>query len=154
MPPGTQPFVPDRESASPSLTAPFLLDRHVFTARPAQEWVTLTNVIVAPAWDLDVQMWDRQGRTVLEWARTFGPCNLGFPTYGTTDCVQTTGTIRGTTFVKTTVSTFHGPQTTSYYLERGDQMMILRYWTDPNIAPPAGVTDATLEDIVHSIGLV
>ena len=152
MPAGTEPFVRDRPSAVPSLTAPFLLDRHVFTARPAQEWVALTTVDMAPAWDLDVQVWDRQGRTALEWA-TFGPCN-GVRSYGTTGCVQTTETIHGTTFVKTTISTLLGPQTTSYYLERGDQMLILRYWIDPNIAPPPGVASATLEGIVHSIGLV
>src|SRR5207247_2624230 len=72
MPAGTEPFVRDGPSAVPSLTAPFLLDRHVFTARAAQEWVALTTVNMAPAWDLDVQVWDRQGRTALEWA-TFGP---------------------------------------------------------------------------------
>src|SRR5437867_2433146 len=38
MPAGTDPYVIGRPNASPSLTAPFLLDRHVFTARPAQEW--------------------------------------------------------------------------------------------------------------------
>ena len=152
MPAGTEPFVRDGPSAVPSLTAPFLLDRHVFTARAAQEWVALTTVNMAPAWDLDVQVWDRQGRTALEWA-TFGPCN-GVRSYGTTGCVQTTETIHGTTFVKTTISTLLGPQTTSYYLERGDQMLILRYWIDPNVAPPPGVTTATLEGIVHSIGLV
>jgi len=154
MPPGTEPFVRDRPSAIPSLTAPFLLDRHVFTARPAQEWVALTTVNMAPAWDLDVQVWDRQGRTALEWATSFGPCSFDVRNYGTTGCVQTTETIHGTTFVKTTISTFLGPQTTSYYLERGDQMLILRYWIHPNVAPPPGVTTATLEGIVHSIGLV
>jgi hypothetical protein len=39
-------------------------------------------------------------------------------------------------------------------VERGDQMLILRYSTDPNVAPPPGVTKTTLEGIVHSIGLV
>jgi hypothetical protein len=33
-------------------------------------------------------------------------------------------------------------------------MVDLRYWTDPNVAPPPGVTGATLDGIVHSIGLV
>jgi hypothetical protein len=42
----------------------------------------------------------------------------------------------------------------TYYLERGDQMLILRYWTDPTVAAPTGVTDATLKGIVRSIGLV
>jgi hypothetical protein len=154
MPPGTQPFVPDRQGASPSLTAPFLLDRHVFTARPAQEWVTLTTVNVAPAWDLDVQVWDRQGRSAQEWSLTFGPCDHTRVNYGPAGCVETTETIRGVTALATTVSSVSGYQTTSYYIGRGDQMLILRYWTDRNIAPPAGVTTATLEGIVHSIGLV
>jgi hypothetical protein len=154
MPPGTEPFIRDRPNTSLALNAPFLLDRRVFTARPPREWVGLPTVNVAPAWDLDVQVWDRQGGTAVEWAATFGPCNIDVPNYGTTGCVQTTETIRGATFVKTTISTLHGPQTTSYYLERGDRMLILRYWTDPNVAPPPGVTGATLDGIVHSIGLV
>jgi hypothetical protein len=54
----------------------------------------------------------------------------------------------------TKVSTFRGPQTTSYYLDHGDQILILRYSSDPNVTPPPGVTEATLEGIVHSIGLV
>jgi len=154
MPPGTEPFVRDRTSASPALIAPFLLDRHVFTARSPQEWVLTTTPNLAPAWDLDIQVWDRQGRTALEWSRTFGPCDPAVPVYGTSGCALRTETIHGGSFVVTTVSTFRGPQTTSYYLERGDQMMILRYWSDPNATPPPGVTDATLEGIVHAIGLV
>lgn len=155
MPSGTEPFVLERPNPQPSLTAPFLLDRHVFTARSAQEWVgTPTAITVAPAWDLDVQVWDRQGQTALEWSRTFGPCNFDIPNHGPNGCVQTTETIRGLSVVVTTVGSVSGSQTTSYYLERGDQMLILRYSTDPNVAPPPGVTDATLEGIVHSIGLV
>jgi len=154
MPPGTEPVVPDRQSASPSLTAPFLLDRHVFTARPAQEWVSLTTVNVAPAWDLDVQVWDRQGRSAQEWSLTFGPCDHTTVNYGPVGCVERTETIRGVSALATTVSSISGYQATSYYIERGDQMLILRYWTDRNTPPPAGVTNATLEGIVHSIGLV
>jgi len=154
MPPGTEPFVPDRPNTGPALTAPFLLDRRVFTARSPQEWVLITSTNLAPAWDFDVQVWDRQGRTALEWSRTFGPCDPAVPIFGITGCAQRTETIRGGSFVVTTVSTFRGPQTTSYYLERGDQMLILRYWSDPNVAPPPGVTEATLEGIVRSIGLV
>jgi hypothetical protein len=154
MPPGTQPFVPDRQSASPSLTAPFLLDRHVFTARPAHEWVTLTTVNMAPAWDLDVQVWDRQGRSAQEWSLTFGPCDHTRANYGPVGCAERMETIRGVTAVATTVRSITGWETTSYYVERGDQMLILRYGTDPTVAPPPGVTHATLESIVHSVGLV
>jgi hypothetical protein len=154
MPSGTAPFVADRPNASgPSLSAPFLLDRKVFTARSPYEWVLTTDNAV-PAWDLDVQVWDRQGRTALEWSRMFGPCDPPVPNYGISHCTQRTEVIRGGTFLVTTVTTFRGPQTTSYYLDRGDQMLILRYSTDPGVAPPSGVTPATLEGIVHSIGLV
>jgi hypothetical protein len=152
MPPGTEPFVPDRPNAGPSLTAPFLLDRKVFTARSPYEWATTNNAV--PAWDLDVQVWDRQGRTALEWSRTFGPCDRAIPMFGMSVCAQRTEEIRGGTFLVTTVSTLRGRLTTSYYLDRGGQMLVLRYSTDPNVAPPPGVTDATLEGIVHSIGLV
>jgi hypothetical protein len=152
MPPGAEPFV--REGlASPALTAPFLLGRQVFTARPPREWVLVTNNEV-PAWDLDVQVWDRQGRTAVDWSRTFGPCEPAYVTLGVSTCARATETIRGTPFVVTTVSTLHGSQTRSYYLERGDQMLILRYRTDPNVGAPPGVTVETLQRIVHSIGLV
>lgn len=158
MPPGTEPYLRDRPNAIPALTAPFLLDRHVFTARSPQDWVLYVAGNLVPgwdlAWDLDVQVWDRQGGTALEWSRTFGPCDPAVPVFGITGCSQRTEVIRGGTFVVTTVSTLHGSQTTSYYLDRGDQMLILRYSTDPNVAPPPGVNDATLEGIVHSIGLV
>jgi hypothetical protein len=153
VPPGTEPFVPDRPNASPSLTAPFFLDRKVFTARSPYEWAYTTNNSV-PAWDLDVQVWDRQGRTVLEWSHAFGPCDPAIVVIGISVCTQRTEVIRGGTFLVTTVSTLRGGRTTSYYLDRGDQMLILRYSTDPNVAPPPGVTDATLEGIVRSIGLV
>jgi hypothetical protein len=153
MPPGSGPFAPDRPNAGPSLTAPFLLDRKVFTARSPYEWVLTTSNAV-PAWDLDIQVWDRQGRTALDWSRTFGPCDPAIPVFGTTGCTQRTEVIRGGTFVVTTVSTLRGPQTTSFYLDHGDQILILRYWSDPNVTPPPGVTEATLLGIVHSIGLV
>ena len=157
MPPGTEPFVRDRPGSVPSLTAPFLLDRHVFTARSAQDWVYVAGNL-APgwdiAWDLDVQVWDRQGQSAVEWSRTFGPCDPAVPAFGISGCTQRTEVIRGATFVVTTVSTLRGPETTTYYLDRGDQMLILRYSIDPTVAPPSGVTPATLEGIVHSIGLV
>ncbi|TMC71953.1 MAG: hypothetical protein E6J13_06230 [Chloroflexi bacterium] len=153
MPPGTEPFVRDRPTADPALTAPFLLDRRVFTGRATWDWVAPTDNR-APAWDLDVQVWDRQGRTALEWSRTFGPCDPAVRTFGSTGCVPTMDTIRGATFVVTTVNSISGYTTVSYYLARGDHMLILRYSTDPNVAPPLGFTRATLEGIVHAIGLV
>jgi hypothetical protein len=154
MPAGTEPFVPDRQGARPSLTAPFLLDRQVFTARPPQEWVGIPTINMAPAWDLDVQVWDRQGRSAQEWSLTFGPCDHSVANFGGTGCVARTETIRGVTAVVTTVSSISGYLATSYYVERGDQILIIRYWTAPNEAPPSGVTEATLEGIVRSIGLV
>jgi hypothetical protein len=152
MPPGTEPFVPDRPARPLSLTAPFLLDRHVFTARSTQEWRVSGDA--PPVWDLDVQVWDRQGRSAVDWSLTFGPCDHSVANYGPTACVERTETIRGVAVVVTTLYTLHGPQATSYYLERGDQMLILRYWTDPSVVSPEGVTETTLEGIVHSIGLV
>ena len=150
MPPGTPPYVVGRPNASPALTAPFLLDRHVFTARSPQEWSAAG--VLAPAWDLDVQVWDRQGRTAMEWARAF-PCDDPSVTLGQTNCVQRSDTVRGVTAVVTTVASFRW-HVTSYYLERGDRMLILRYTSSEMVQPPAGVTEATLDGIVHSIGLV
>lgn len=152
MPLGTQPFVPDRPNREPSLSAPFLLDRHVFSARSTQEWEASGNT--ASVWDLDVQVWDRQGRNAVEWSFTFGPCDHSVPNYGPSSCVERTEAIRGVTVLVTTVYSLHGSHVTSYYLERGDQMLILRYWSDASVASPEGVTEATLEGIVHSIGLV
>jgi hypothetical protein len=149
MPQGTEPFVRDRVNASPSLTGRFLLDRRVFTARSAQEWSAAG--VLAPAWDFDVQVWDRQGLTAIEWARAF-PCDDPSITLGTTNCVQESETIRGVTAVVTTVYSFRW-HVTSYYLERGDRMLILRYLYSETNQPP-GVTEETLREIVRSIGLV
>jgi hypothetical protein len=150
MPVGTGPFVVGAPNGDPSLTAAFLLDRRVFTARSPQEWSAAG--VLAPAWDFDVQVWDRQGRTAMEWARAF-PCDDPSVSLGQTDCVQRSDTVRGVTAVVTTVASFRW-HVTSYYLERGDRMLILRYMSSEMVQPPAGVTEATLDGIVHSIGLV
>jgi hypothetical protein len=154
MPVGTEPFVRDQPSGDPSLNSPFLLDRHVFTARPAQDWVAPAGNL-APAWDLDVQVWNRQGRTALEWSQAF-PC--GAPVaLGDTRCVRSEETIHGTTATVTTVLSFRW-HITSYYFERGDQMVILRYMYSEMSKPPLGVlpgvAEETLQQIVRSIGLV
>ena len=150
MPVGTGPFVVGAPNGDPSLTAPFLLDRRVFTARSPQDWSAAG--VLAPAWDLDIQVWDRQGRTATEWAGAF-PCDDPSVTLGQTNCVQRADQIRGETTVVTTVYSFRW-HVTSYYLERGDRMLVLRYVSSEMIPPPAGVTEATLEGIVRSIGLV
>jgi len=149
MPAGTDPFVIGRPGG-PSLTAPFLLDRRVFTARSPQDWSAAG--VIAPAWDMDVQVWDRQARTAIEWARTF-PCDDPSVSLGDTNCVQSEEVIRGTTVVVTTVYSFRW-HITSYYLERGDRILILRYLYSEMSQPPAGVTEETLKGIVRSIGLV
>jgi hypothetical protein len=154
MPVGTEPFVRDQPSADPSLTAPFLLDRHVFTARSARDWAGTAGNL-APAWDLDVQVWDRQGRTALDWSRAF-PC--GAPVaFGDTRCVRSEEPIHGMTATVTTVFSFRW-HITSYYLERGDQMVILRYMYSEMSQPPLGVlpsvAEDTLQQVVRSIGLV
>jgi len=150
MPAGAAPFVIGRPNGGPSLTAPFLLDRRVFTARSPQQWSAAG--ILAPAWDLDVQVWDRQGQTAAEWARAF-PCDDPSVNLGETRCVAESDTIRGVTAVVTTVYSFRW-HITSYYLERGDRMLILRYMYSEMTEPPAGVTEETLKGIVRSIGLV
>jgi len=150
MPVGTNPFVIGRPSGGPALTAPFLLDRHVFTARSPEQWSAAG--VVAPAWDLDVQVWDRQGRTAIEWARAF-PCDDPSVTLGETRCIQSEETIRGVTVAVTSVASFRW-RITSYYFQRGDRMLILRYLSSEMVAPPPGVTEDTLMRIVKSIGLV
>ena len=150
MPAGTSPFVVGRPNAGPSLTAPFLLDRRVFTARSPEVWSAAA--VFAPAWDFDVQVWDRQGRTAMEWAAAF-PCDDPSVTLGDTRCVQGSETIRGETAVVTTVYSFRW-HVTSYYVERGDRMLVLRYMYSEMVQPPAGVTEETLKQIVRSIGLV
>ncbi len=151
MPPGALPYVIGRPNASPALTAPFLLDRHVFTARSPREWSGAAGV-VAPAWDLDVQVWDRQGRTAIEWARAF-PCDDPSVSLGQTNCIQSEETIRGVTVAVTSVASFRW-HITSYYFQRGDRMLILRYLSSEMVAPSPGVTEDTLKKIIESIGLV
>jgi hypothetical protein len=150
MPAGTEPFVRDQPSGDPSLTAPFLLNRHVFSGRSVPNRVAPPGTL-APAWDLDVQVWDRQGRTAVEWSRAF-PCDAPVATFGETNCVRSEETIRGTTVSVTTVMSFRW-HVTSYYIERGEQMVILRYLSSEMDQPPAEVTDETLRGIVRSIGL-
>jgi len=43
---------------------------------------------------------------------------------------------------------------TSYYFQRGDRMLILRYLSSEMVAPSPGVTEDTLKKIIESIGLV
>jgi hypothetical protein len=149
MPAGTEPFAIGRPSG-PSLTAPFLLDRRVFTARSPQEWSAAG--VLAPAWDMDVQVWDRQAHTAIEWARAF-PCDDPAVTLGQTNCIQSEETIRGMTVAVTSVASFRW-HITSYYFQQGDRMLILRYMASEMVQPPPGVTRETLDGIIRSIGLV
>jgi hypothetical protein len=88
----------------------------------------------------------------MEWAGAF-PCDDPSVTLGDTRCVQGSETIRGETAVVTTVYSFRW-HVTSYYVERGDRMLILRYMYSEMVQPPDGVTEETLKQIVRSIGLV
>jgi hypothetical protein len=154
LPAGSEPFVRDRTTGQPSLTAPFLLDRHVFTARAPDQLPVIPAEVGVPTWDLDVQVWDRQGRSATDWSHTFGSCDPGVVSFGS-GCTATMESLHGTLAVVTSFGVAPGfARTTSYYIEHGDQIVILRYRVDSRVAPPPGVTEATLQGIVRSLGLV
>ena len=129
-----------------------LLDRQVFTGRAASDWLMVTDTTAA-AWDLDVQVWDRRGLSATEWSYTLGPCDHAVVSFGG-HCQSTTGRVGGVDAIITTVGVGGNPAyTVSYYIERGDRILILRYVINTNAAPPAGVNEETLQRIVASLGL-
>jgi hypothetical protein len=133
-------------------STPFLIARRIYTARGSDAGV-LTMTEDAPAWDLDVQIWDRQGRSPLEWSRTFGNCGSQEVSFATS-CQTRSDVLRGMLVVVTTSSFMGRSDTTSYYVAHGDRMLILRYQADQTVTPPPGVTTDVLEGVIRSIGLV
>lgn len=130
-----------------------LVDRSLFTARyPQDEEAAIAAANGVPAWDFLVEVWDRQGRSALDFART-GTCASQAISRAAT-CEVSTQTLRGQPTVVTTVSLLGGGYTKSYYVERGERLLILRYVIDPAVDRPSHVTEQTLEQIVRMIGLV
>ncbi|HEV8536651.1 MAG TPA: hypothetical protein VGR87_13185 [Candidatus Limnocylindria bacterium] len=141
-----------REASASSGPSGDLLDRRVFTPRTADEETIATAANGTPAWDLIVEVWRRGERSALEWARA-GGCGGSEPSLAAT-CHLETQTLRGAPTVVTTVSFLDRRETKTYYIDRGERLLILRYVVDQAIGRPAHVTEETFDQIVRMIGLV
>jgi hypothetical protein len=134
---------------------PGLLDRVEFTAWSAEQWRALVESrygLIAP-WDLIIEVRERNSFSASDWARTDG-CGAG--------CDTSETVVRQTPIFVASwpIVLERGPQGTrtlrmhAFYIERGERILILRYAGGDLVEPPSGVTEATLEGIVRSIGLV
>jgi hypothetical protein len=132
-----------------------LLQQKVFTARDDADEARLASSVnsrgglVLP-WDLVVEVYQRGGRSLEEWAGMLG-CDRSGPV-GTSTCALTTTRVHGTDAL---VGTRSSPSAGKIYLiERGDQVLVLRYVLGDESDRPADVSEATLEQIIASLGLV
>lgn len=137
-----------RETAATGPTTPGLVSRRVFTARSSEEEARVGTAGQVPAWDLTVEIWERQGRSALQWA---GSDLCVAPT----SCGISPMTLRGASAVQAKVpATPSSRYVRGIYVERGDRILILRFVVDPDVERPSGVTEDTFDQIVAKIGLV
>jgi hypothetical protein len=93
-------------------------------------------------WDITVELWSRGGLGPLDWAKAQGRCSA--------TCTIGSTQINGTSFL-TTVEAATGTHT--FYVERGDRVLVFLYVVGSAAEQPEGVTRDTLEQIVRSVGL-
>lgn len=136
---------------------PALIDRRVFSAR--------TDGRVAPVgeflpWDLIVEVYRRDGRSLADWVVALG-CRPAVPT-GDGSCISEPRVIRGATAVVATRSVRNARSAAAdtfvvdrktYVVDRGDQVLVLRYYVGNESDRPTDVNEATLQTIVDSLGL-
>ncbi len=126
-----------------------LLDRRVFTARSDADEARFADSQFVP-WDLFVEVYQRRDRTVEQWAAALG-CNRSGPAGASTCTLQTTRLAFG---VEAVVGTRSDPLPGKFYLvERGAQLLVLRYSLGDESNRPQDVTQATLDQIIGSLGL-
>jgi len=129
-------------------SVPGLLHRAVFTARDEAAEARFAGGRFLP-WDLIVEVYQRGDRTSEQWAGDLG-CNRSGPA-GASTCALTPTQIHGTPAI---VGTRSAPLTGKMYLiERGDQILVLRYVLGDESNRPQDVTEATLDQIIGSLGL-
>lgn len=130
------------------LRLPLVLDRVVFTARDEAAEARFAGGQFLP-WDLIVEVYQRGDRTTQQWAGDLG-CNRSGPA-GASTCALTPTQIHGTPAI---VGTRSAPLAGKMYLiERGDQILVLRYDLGDENNRPQDVTEATLDQIIGSLGL-
>ncbi len=126
---------------------PTLLERKIFTARSDADEARFGQF---RPWDLFVEVYRREGRSLEEWAGALG-CDRSGPV-GASTCAVTPTRIRGAEAV---VGTRGAPLAGKIYvIDRGDQVLVLRYGIGDESNRPPDVTEATLEEIIRSLGLV
>jgi hypothetical protein len=138
---------PDAEGAfaqHPGLQRAGLLSVEVYTSRTSeQEQDAATAGRQFRPWDLYIEVWERQGRSAEEWARSWYGC--------ASECTLTDTVLRGAPGV---IATFGGStRGKAYLLERGDQLLVLGY-TIGSENDLRGTSEAMLEQIITSIGLL
>jgi hypothetical protein len=134
---------------------PSLLDRVEFTAWSTEQWRTLVGLrygLIAP-WDVIVEVHERNGFSASDWARTDG-CGAGCDTRQTVIRETPTFVASWPIVLRRDGQSTSSLQMRAFYIERGERMLILRYVAGDLIEAPSGVTEATLEEIVRSLGLV
>lgn len=125
---------------------PNLLDRTIFTARTDADEARFAQL---RPWDLIVEVYRREGRSLEDWAGALG-CDRSGPV-GASTCTMTTTRLGGAPAV---VGTRSEPQAGKIYLvDPGEQILVLRYALGDESDRPADVTEATLDGIVSSLGL-
>ena len=121
------------------------LQRVEFTGRTPGEWTLAVGPGLLVPWDLVIEVHERRGVSAMDWARADG-C-------GVNACVTGQTTIGGSPAYAASWPVSPSLRMHSYYVERGERMLILRYVTGPDSEGPHGVTERTLEQIVGSIAL-
>src|SRR5256885_1992044 len=121
------------------------LQRVELTGRTTDEWTLAVGPGLLVPWDLVIEVHERRGVSAMDWARGDG-C-------GANPCVTGQTTIGGSPAYAASWPVSPSLRMHSYYVERGERMLILRYVTGPDSEGPHGVTERTLEQIVGSIAL-
>ncbi len=133
-------------TGSPS--SPSLLGSVVFTARSEADEAQFSRGQLHP-WDLIVEVYRRGDLSVEQWAANLG-CGASGQTASRT-CGSAPSVING---VHMLVVTYADPMPGKMYLvERGEQLLVLRYNLGDESNRPQDVTQLTLDQIITSLGL-
>jgi hypothetical protein len=122
-----------------------LLYRERYTVRPVDEdQAAVAQYGSLPPWDFVVEIYEGRATTPGNRARLDG-CGE--------ECVTTQTTIRQE---PTLAATWNAGvlQIHAYYIDRGNQVLVLKYATGPEQARPPSVNESDLQRIVETIGLV
>jgi hypothetical protein len=122
-----------------------LIYRARYTVRPSDEdLAALASYGSLPPWDFVVELYERRATTSANQARLDGCAE---------ECVVTQTTIRQQPTLAATWNA-GGLQFRAYYIDRGNELLVLKYATGPEQTRPAKVNESDLQRIIETIGLV